>query len=408
MKVYLVGGAVRDALLGRPISERDWVVVGATPAELTAAGFAQVGREFPVFLHPQTHEEHALARLERKVAPGYRGFVTEFSPDVTLEDDLRRRDLTVNAIAQDADGNIIDPHGGQKDLAMRVLRHVSPAFAEDPVRILRTARFAARFAPLGFTVADETLGLMRELVAAGEANALVAERVWKEMERAFAEPRPDVFIEVLRQCGALAVVLPEVDRLFGVPQPATWHPEIDTGTHVLMTMRVAADRGAAASVVFAALLHDVGKGLTPRERWPSHPGHENTGLPLIDAVCDRLRVPAEHRELARLAARFHTHVHRAAELRSATLLELFETADAFRRPERFALLLEACECDARGRLGLENRDYPQRARVERALAAATAAQLPEAERSRLSGPQIGAALRRARLAAIEALRSSAS
>lgn len=404
MKVYLVGGAVRDELLGRAVGERDWVVVGATPAELEAQGFRAVGREFPVFLHPTTHEEYALARLERKVAPGYRGFVAEFSPDVTLEDDLKRRDLTINAIARADDGTLVDPHGGRRDLEARVLRHVSPAFAEDPVRILRLARFAARFAPLGFTVAPETTELMRTMVASGEVDALVPERVWKELEKALGEPRPDAAIEVLRSCGALARLLPEVEAQFGVPQPERWHPEIDTGVHLLMTLRVAATRSAGAAVCFALLLHDAGKALTPAERLPSHPGHENAGLPLVERCCERLRVPVAFRELALLATRFHTHVHRAQELRATTVLELFEHADAFRRPERFAQLLETCECDARGRAGLEARDYPQRALLEQMLAAATAAQLTDAERERLRGPAYGEALRRRRLDAIAALR----
>lgn len=401
MQVYLVGGAVRDALLGRPVAERDWVVVGATPAELEARGFLPVGRDFPVFLHPVTREEHALARLERKTGPGYRGFVTEFAPTVTLEDDLRRRDLTINAIAQAADGTLVDPHGGRRDLEARVLRHVSAAFVEDPVRILRVARFAARFAPLGFTVAPETMTLMREMVACGEADALVPERVWKEMERALGEPRPEVFVQVLRDCGALRALLPEVDALFGVPQPEQHHPEVDTGVHVLMALRCAADRGASLAVRFALLVHDLGKARTPQEHWPKHHGHEGAGLVPLEALCERLRVPNEPRELARLVTKFHTHVHRALELRPATLLELLEASDAFRRPERFAGLLEACECDARGRLGLEARDYPQRAYLEAARAAAAAAVLDPAERAGLPGAAIGEALRRKRLAALQ-------
>jgi tRNA nucleotidyltransferase (CCA-adding enzyme) len=404
VQVYLVGGAVRDALLGRQVAERDWVVVGATPGELEARGFLPVGRDFPVFLHPTTREEHALARLERKVGPGYRGFSTDFSAAVTLEDDLRRRDLTINAMAQDAAGAIIDPHGGRADLEARLLRHVSPAFAEDPVRILRVARFAARYAPLGFHVADSTRALMRDMVTAGEAAALVPERVWKEMERALGEPRPGVFIEVLRDCGALRVLLPEVDALFGVPQPEKWHPEVDTGAHLLLTLQVAADRDAPLPVRFALLVHDLGKAVTPRERWPGHAGHEGAGVPLVQALCERLRVPVEHRDLGVLAARFHTHVHRGLELRPATVLELLESCDAFRRPERFALLLEACECDARGRLGLQDRDYPQRARIEAAQAAASAVTLSDEDRAGLSGPLIGAKLRERRLDAIAALR----
>jgi tRNA nucleotidyltransferase (CCA-adding enzyme) len=405
VQVYLVGGAVRDALLGRPVAERDWVVVGTTPDELTARGYLPVGRDFPVFLHPVTREEHALARLERKVGPGYRGFTTDYSPDVTLEDDLRRRDLTINAMAQDASGAIIDPHGGRADLDARLLRHVSAAFAEDPVRILRVARFAARYAPLGFRVADETRALMRGMVDAGEAAALVPERVWKEMERALGEPRPDVFVEVLRDCGALRVLLPEVDALFGVPQPAQWHPEIDTGAHLLLALQVAAERGAPVPVRFALLVHDLGKAATPRERWPSHAGHEGAGVPLVRALCERLRVPVEHRDLGVLVARFHTHVHRGLELRPSTILELLESCDAFRRPERFAQLLEACECDARGRLGMRDRAYPQRARIEAAQAAASAAALGAEDREGLSGTAIGAKLRERRLGAIVALGS---
>ena len=402
MKVYLVGGAVRDALLGRTVHERDWVVVGATPAELEAAGYTSVGRDFPVFLHPQTHEEYALARRERKVGPGYHGFVTQFDPGVKLEDDLRRRDLTVNAMAQDASGALIDPWGGRADLDARLLRHVSDAFAEDPVRILRVARFAARYAPLGFRVADETRTLMRGMVASGEARTLVAERVWKELEKALNEPRPDVCIEVLRDCGALAVILPEVDALFGVPQPERWHPEIDTGVHVLMVLRIAADAGASLAVRFAALMHDLGKALTPRSKWPSHPAHETLGLPAIEALCTRLRVPNELRELALLTSRFHTHVHRAAELRATTVLELLEKADAFRRPERFEEFLQACEFDARGRLGLETRPYPQRTRIAEARAAAAAVVLSETDREGRSGPQIGELLHRRRLDAVKA------
>ena len=404
MKVYLVGGAVRDALLGRAVKERDWVVVGATPAELEALGYSPVGREFPVFLHPQTHEEYALARLERKVAPGYRGFVADFAPTVSLEDDLLRRDLTVNAIAQDADGTLIDPHGGRRDLAARLLRHVSPAFAEDPVRILRVARFLARFAPLGFSVAPETMDLMRGMVASGEVDALVPERVWKEMEKALGEPRPDAFVTVLRDCGALAKLLPEVDALFGVPQPERWHPEIDTGVHVLMALRIAAARGASAAIAFAVLVHDLGKALTPPQELPQHKGHEDAGLPRVRQLAERLRVPTEFRDLALLVSRFHTHVHRALELRAGTVLELLESADAFRRPERFAAFLEACECDARGRTGLEQRDYPQRARLEAMHAAALAVTLDDAERAQFTGPKFGERLRAKRLAAIAALR----
>ncbi|MEN9788550.1 MAG: hypothetical protein RLZZ473_614 [Pseudomonadota bacterium] len=405
MDIYLVGGAVRDSLLGRPVAERDWVVVGATPEELQARGFTPVGRDFPVFLHPHTREEHALARLERKTGPGYRGFVTEFAPDVTLEQDLARRDLTINAMAQAADGHLIDPHGGRADLERRVLRHVSPAFVEDPVRILRIARFLARFAHLGFSVAAETLELMRQMSASGELDALVPERVWRELERLLGEPTPRAGIELLRECGALRIVLPELDALFGVPQSPKWHPEVDTGEHVLLALQVAAGRAAPVSVRFAVLMHDLGKALTPRSEWPKHIAHEARGVPAIESLCQRLRVPQEHRDLALLASRFHTHVHRGLELRATTLLEVLESADAFRRPGRFAELLEVCECDARGRLGFADQPYPQRARFEQALEAASATTLQPDEREGLVGAAIGERLRRKRLAAIEALRA---
>jgi tRNA nucleotidyltransferase (CCA-adding enzyme) len=406
MQVYLVGGAVRDRLLGRAVKERDWVVVGATPAELERQGFIPVGRDFPVFLHPRTKEEHALARLERKVAPGYRGFSTEFSPSVTLEDDLRRRDLTINAMAEDAAGQIIDPHGGQRDLAARQLRHVSEAFAEDPVRILRVARFAARYASLGFTVAEETLALMRRMVDDGEANALVAERVWAETEKALGESSPDVFITVLRACGALKVVYPEIDALFGVPQPEKWHPEIDTGVHQLMALRAAVKLGGGLTVRFAVLMHDLGKGATPAEILPSHHGHEDAGVALVEQLCARLRVPNHLRELAVITARYHTHVHRALEMRADTILRTLEACDAVRRPERFADFLLACEADARGRQGLEQRDYPQRAFFAQARERVAAVALTPDERAGKTGEQIGQELRRRRLAAIEGLKAS--
>jgi tRNA nucleotidyltransferase (CCA-adding enzyme) len=406
MQVYLVGGAVRDRLLGRAVSERDWVVVGATPAELERAGYIPVGRDFPVFLHPKTKEEHALARQERKVAPGYRGFVTEFSPDVTLEDDLRRRDLTINAMAEDDAGKIIDPYGGQQHLQARLLRHVSEAFAEDPVRILRVARFAARYAPLGFRVAEETMALMRQMVADGEANALVAERVWTETEKALGEPCPDVFVSVLRDCGALKVIYPEIDALFGVPQPEKWHPEIDTGIHQLLALREAVKLGGGAAVCFAVLMHDLGKGATPADKLPSHHGHEDAGVALVEQLAARLRVPNHLRELAVMTARYHTHVHRAAELRADTVLKTLEGCDALRRPERFEDFLMACEADARGRTGLETRDYPQRKFFAAARASVATVVLSAQERTGLSGEQIGQELRKRRVAAIEALKSA--
>ena len=403
MRVYLVGGAVRDRLLKRAVKERDWVVVGATPEELVRLGYEPVGREFPVFLHPTTHEEHALARLERKVAPGYRGFTTQFAPTVTLEEDLKRRDLTINAMAEDENGALIDPYGGQADLAARLLRHVSEAFVEDPVRILRVARFAARYAELGFRIAPETLELMRRITADGEVRTLVPERVWQETERALDEEHPEVYFQVLRECGALAVIFPEVDALFGVPQPPRWHPEIDTGVHVLLALRYAAAHAAPNPVRFAVLTHDLGKALTPKADWPSHQRHEEFGVPLIEALCERLRIPNGHRELAVLTARYHTLVHRALELRPATLLTLLENCDAFRRPERFGELLLACEADARGRTGREHEPYPQADHLRSALAASAAVALNAADRQGLSGPEIGEEVRRRRLAAVSAV-----
>ena len=405
MRVYLVGGAVRDRLLGLPVRERDWVVVGATPEELVRLGYEPVGREFPVFLHPTTHEEYALARQERKVGPGYRGFTTQFAPTVTLEEDLRRRDLTINAMAEDESGTLIDPYGGRADLDARLLRHVSAAFVEDPVRILRVARFAARFAPRGFRVADETLALMGRITASGEVRTLVPERVWQETERALGEAHPEVFFATLRACGALAVIYPEIDALFGVPQPPRWHPEIDTGVHVMLALRYAADHGASAAVRFAVLTHDLGKAQTPKSAWPSHHGHEEFGVPLIEELCDRLKVPNAHRELAILTARYHTLVHRALELRAATVLTLLENCDALRRPERFAELLLACEADARGRTGREHAPYPQVDYLRRMLTAAARVTLTERERRDLEGVEIGAEIRRRRLAAIAALKA---
>jgi tRNA nucleotidyltransferase (CCA-adding enzyme) len=406
MQVYLVGGAVRDRLLGLPVRERDWVVVGARPEELERQGYLRVGKEFPVFLHPETREEYALARLERKVAPGYRGFTTEFSPDVTLEEDLKRRDLTINALAEDADGAIIDPFNGQRDLQARVLRHVSEAFVEDPVRILRVARFAARFADLGFTVAEETRQLMKQIVAAGETAALVPERVWQETERALGEPRPDVYFETLRDCGALNVIFPEIAALYGVPQPPRWHPEIDTGVHVMMALRLAAKLKTPVSVRFAVLMHDLGKAKSPPANWPKHHGHEEAGVPLIEAACARLKVPRHFRDLAVIVSRYHAHVHRAFELKPATVLKLFENTDAFRRPDRFAEFLSACECDARGRGGLEERPYPQADYLRKALEAAAAVSLSETEKQGLSGPAIGDRLREKRLGMLTAIEDS--
>ncbi len=404
MERYLVGGAVRDALLGLPVQDRDWVLVGATPEALIAAGFLPVGKDFPVFLDPATREEVALARTERKTAPGYHGFAFHAAPDVTLEDDLRRRDLTINAMAQDSAGRLIDPHGGQRDLAERRLRHVSPAFAEDPVRILRLARFAARFAD--FTVAPETEALMREMVAAGEVDALVPERVWQELSRGLMEATPSRMFEVLRRCGALPRLLPEVARLWGVPQPPEHHPEVDTGVHLMMVLDMAARLGAPLPVRYACLGHDLGKGTTPAELLPRHIGHEERSARLVRSVSERLKVPGDCRELAELVAREHGNIHRSSGFGAAALLRLLERCDALRRAERFDQALLACECDARGRLGLSEQPYPQRARLlrARALAAAvdTAAIAARAAQAGQHGPAIGAAIHAARAEAIDA------
>jgi tRNA nucleotidyltransferase (CCA-adding enzyme) len=404
MQIYLVGGAVRDELLNLPVRERDWVVVGARPEDLLAQGYKAVGKDFPVFLHPQTGEEYALARTERKTGPGYRGFETLFAPDVTLEQDLERRDLTINAIAQDPDtGALIDPFGGQRDLRDRTLRHVSPAFVEDPVRVLRLARFAARFAPLGFNVAPETLSLMREIAARGELDALVSERVWQETQRALEMPAPARFFEVLHDANALPAIFPELHALFGVPQPERWHPEIDSGVHTLMVVEQAAKLSDDPVVRFAALTHDLGKGTTPPSEWPRHIAHEQRGVALVEGLCDRLRIPNAYRELAVLVSRYHLDAHRVTELRDNTLLELLERLDAFRRAARFEQWVLACEADARGRKGLENRDYPQAAYLRQARAAAANATLDPTEREGLDGQQIAQKLRKARLAALAKL-----
>jgi tRNA nucleotidyltransferase (CCA-adding enzyme) len=407
MQIYLVGGAVRDELLGLPVRERDWVVVGARAEELQAQGFKPVGKEFPVFLHPRNGEEYALARTERKTGPGYRGFETLFSPDVTLEQDLERRDLTINAIAKDPDGGgLIDPFGGQRDLGERVLRHVSGAFVEDPVRVLRVARFAARFAPLGFKVAPETLDLMREIAARGELDTLVSERVWQETQRALEMPAPARFFEVLRDANALPIIFPELHALFGVPQPEQWHPEIDTGVHTLMVLEQAAKLSDDPVVRLAALTHDLGKGTTPPSEWPRHIAHEQRGVALVEAMCDRLKIPNAYRELAALVSRYHLDAHRVTELRDSTLLEVLERLDAFRRPARFEQWVLACEADARGRKGLENRDYPQADHLRRARDTVAKVTLEPAERDGLDGPKIAEKLRKARLAALTLQRRS--
>ncbi len=402
MKTYQVGGAVRDRLLGIPHDDRDWVVVGATPEQLLAQGYTPVGKDFPVFLHPQTREEYALARTERKSAPGYRGFVVHADPSVTLEDDLRRRDLTVNAIAQDGDGALIDPFHGVADLHAGVLRHVSQAFAEDPVRILRLARFGARWPR--FTVAAETLALCRAMVQAGEVDALVPERVWQELSRGLMEGEPSRMFAVLRDCGALARLLPEVDRLWGVPQPAEHHPEIDTGVHLMMVLDTSARIAAPLPVRYACLVHDLGKGTTPRDDWPRHIAHEARSVRLAAALAERLRVPAECRELGEIVAREHGNIHRSEALDAAATLRLLERCDALRRPERFEQALWACECDARGRAGREDEPYPQRARLSAALRAVLAVDATAAAAQAVAagalGPAIGEAVRRARLGAL--------
>lgn len=406
MQIYKVGGAVRDRLLGIPFSDTDWVVVGASADEMLAQGYRPVGADFPVFLHPKTGEEYALARTERKSGRGYGGFTFYASPDVTLEDDLIRRDLTINAIAEDDHGNVIDPYHGQEDLEARLLRHVSPAFAEDPLRVLRVARFAARYAPLGFSVAPETLALMRELSESGELEALTAERSWKEISRALMESRPDVFIQVLRDCGALAVLMPELDALFGVPQPPQHHPEVDTGEHVLAVLRECAKYAQPLSVRWACLVHDVGKGETREEDWPKHHAHEHLGLPLIDAINTRFKVPRDCQELARLVGEYHTHCHRALELRPNTVLELLQSFDVYRRPQRFEEFLAASEMDARGRHGLEDRDYPQAEYLRGAAQAARAVAVQPLLEKGYKGAELGEALKRERLNALKAYKEN--
>ena len=406
MQIYMIGGAVRDRLLGRPVSDRDWVVVGATPEQMAAQGYLPVGRDFPVFLHPKTREEYALARTERKSGRGYRGFVVQTSPDVTLEEDLARRDLTINAIAASTDGAktgvVIDPYGGQRDLQNRVLRHVTDAFREDPVRILRVARFAARFTD--FTVAPETMQLMCEMVEHGEADHLVAERVWQELARGLMEEQPSRMFDVLRQCGALRVVLPEVDALWGVPQRAEYHPEIDTGIHLMMVLDMAARLQAPLTVRLACLTHDLGKGTTPAEMLPRHIGHEQRSARLLKGLCQRLRVPTDCKELADVVAREHGNIHRSTELAAAALLRLLERCDAIRKPERLDEILQACECDARGRLGFAETPYPQRQRLNAVLQAALS--VPTAEVAALAaargqqGKAVGDAIHAARVQAI--------
>jgi tRNA nucleotidyltransferase (CCA-adding enzyme) len=402
VEIYQVGGAVRDKLLGLKVQDHDWVVVGATPDEMLAQGYRQVGKDFPVFLHPDSHEEYALARTERKTSPGYKGFVFHAAPDVSLEQDLIRRDLTINAIAMDTQGTLIDPFHGREDLDNKILRHVSPAFSEDPVRILRVARFYARFAPMGFSIAAETVALMRAMVDNGEVDALVPERVWQETQRALGEERPRAFFEALRDCSALARIFPELEALFGVPQRADYHPEIDTGLHSLMVLDEACQISPEPRIRFAALLHDLGKGETPAEELPSHKGHEARSLPLVKQLCQRLRVPNDYRDLALMTAQYHGLCHRAAELRPATLLDTLEGLDALRRPERFEEFLLACGADFRGRDGFSGRDYPQAEIFRRARRAALEVDAAALAREGLKGEKLAQRLRQLRCEAISA------
>ena len=405
MRIYLVGGAVRDEQLGIPVTERDWCVVGATPDEMMDLGYKPVGKDFPVFLHPDTGEEYALARTERKTASGYHGFAFNTSAELTIEDDLSRRDLTVNAIAKDADDQLIDPFNGLRDIQDRVLRHVSDAFVEDPVRVLRAAKFAARFHGLGFTIADETLQMMRQIVADGEVDELVPDRAWKETAAALATGDTRVFFEQLRECGALQVVFPEVAALFGIPQPEKWHPEIDTGLHTMMVLEQAEKLSDAPDVRFAGLVHDLGKATTPKKELPGHPGHEARSAKLIKAMAKRLPVPKAFRDLAILVAEHHTNCHREADLKDSTVLKVLEKTDAFRRPERFEKFLLACEADARGRAGLEDRDYPQAGAMRAAFAAAAA--VDAGAIAKHNEPQdIPGAIRKSRIAAIRVARNS--
>jgi tRNA nucleotidyltransferase (CCA-adding enzyme) len=397
MQIFLVGGAVRDKLLNYPSSENDWVVIGARPQDMIAKGYSAVGKDFPVFLHPETKEEYALARKERKIAAGYTGFDFNTDPDITLEEDLSRRDLTINAIAESEDGELIDPYGGQQDLRNKILRHVSPAFVEDPLRILRVARFAARYHHLGFRIADETLMLMRDIVESGEVDALIKERIWKEFERALSERSPQTFITVLRDCGALSVVMPEIDALFGVPQPALHHPEIDSGVHSLMALEQASALSENTQVRFASLVHDLGKALTPQQQWPKHHGHEDSGLGALERLCDRIAAPNDYRQLAELVMRYHTHSHRAFELKAQTLLKLFRACDAFRRPERFSDFLISCKADARGRKGKELENYPQANYLLLALNEVSNVSAKQFIEQGLKGAEIGSAIEKARL-----------
>lgn len=401
MKTYLVGGAVRDALLNLPVKDKDWVVVGASPEEMLSQGYEQVGRDFPVFLHPETHQEYALARTERKSGSGYTGFVCYSAPDVTLEQDLQRRDLTINAIAQDEQGRLYDPYGGKADLDQRLLRHVSAAFNEDPLRVLRVARFAARFAHLNFVVAEETQALMRWMAESGELNTLTPERVWKETEKALETHNPQVYFQVLRDCGALAVLFPELDNLYGVPAPAKWHPEIDTGIHTLMTLAIAAQLSPDIAVRFATLFHDVGKALTPPEKWPSHHGHGPAGVPLVAALCQRLRVPNAIRDLALLVTEFHDLVHTVERQSAETLVALFDRIDAWRKPQRVEQIALTSEADARGRTGFESNAYPQGDYLRQAFEVVLSVSTREVVAAGFKGMEVREELNRRRIAALE-------
>lgn len=400
MKTYLVGGAVRDQLLNIPVKDHDWVVVGATPEEMIDKGYKQVGADFPVFLHPKSQEEYALARTERKSGKGYQGFAVDFGKEVTLEDDLIRRDLTINAMAQDKNGNIIDPYHGQQDLENKLLRHVSIAFEEDPLRVLRVARFAARFHHLGFTVADETIVLMQSISNSGELEYLTPERVWVETERALSEKSPWIFFEVLKACGALKHCFTELNDLFGIPQPEKHHPEVDTGLHSLLSLQQASVLSTDTEVRFAALIHDLGKAKTDKEKWPQHIAHEKLGLKPIQTLCERLKVPNKHKELSLKACEFHTHVHRAFELKPSTVFKLFKQADALRKPERFKQFLIVCKADAKGRTGLEDQPYPQTDYIWQLLQQANNIDTKAISASGISGPEIGQAIESARIDAI--------
>lgn len=403
MQVYLVGGAVRDRLLNIDVYDQDWVVVGASPEEMINQGYTPVGKDFPVFLHPKTKQEHALARTERKTSAGYTGFECHFSPDVSLEDDLQRRDLTINAIAQAPNGDLVDPYGGQDDLNNRMLRHVSHAFVEDPLRVLRVARFAAKLAHLGFRVADETLNLMREIVCSGELAHLTPERIWQEWHKSLSTQNPEVFLSVLRECGALAAVLPEIDRLFGVPQPEKWHPEIDTGIHTLMVAQQAAKLSSSLPVRFAAQLHDLGKGVTPESEWPSHKMHCHTGIKIIKSLCDRVRVPNEFKDLALLVCEQHTNIHRAMELKPATTLKILNKFDVWRKPERLNEILICCQADHAGRKGCEKNPYPQRDRFEEAYHQALTVQVQSIIADGFQGKQIRDEMEKRRVEAIASI-----